>query len=59
MENENPAAETRVRFGDKDWQTMPLIMAELLLQELRRTQPKRWGDALAAVTTADVNGHRP
>ena len=51
-------AEIRIRFGDKPWQTMPAEMAELLLMELRRTRPKWWGETLAKVATADVDGGR-
>ena len=58
MDGDGAAAETRVRFGTKDWQTMPVEMAEMLLMAWRQAHPAQFGKVLAEVVTADVNGHR-
>ena len=49
----NGSEETRVRFGDRDWQSIPAAWAELMLREWRRTQPAAFGKMLARVATQD------
>jgi len=48
--------ETRVRFGPKEWHTIPVQWAELILMEMRRTRAKQFGDLLAWAANQDGDG---
>lgn len=49
--DEQPA---RVSFGPKEWQSLPLEAAALLLTMWRERQPAQFGAYLAEVMTGEV-----
>lgn len=53
MDDNGSEAETRVRFGSQEWQSIPAAWAELMLREWRRTAPAQFGKMLARVATMD------
>ncbi len=51
--------ETRVRFGDRPSQTMPLQWAESMLKDFAVEHPIQFGKLLARAALDQGNGHRP
>ncbi len=50
--------ETRVRFGDRPTQTMPLQWAETMLSLLMKEHPAQFAKLLPRAAMGESNGHR-